>query len=97
MRRSSSVRSQGETTAIASGLAPGDLVVVDGADKLREGAKVELITRDAQAAPAARRAADAAADRPPGGGRQGGGRRTARATRTRRRLTRRDDRASALP
>ena len=42
---------QGEITAIASGVAPGDLVVVDGADKLREGAKVELITRDAQAAP----------------------------------------------
>ena len=43
---------QGETTAVTSGLAPGDLVVVDGADKLREGAKVELITRDAQNAPA---------------------------------------------
>ena len=42
---------QGETTAIASGIAPGDVVVVDGTDKLREGAKVELITRDAQAAP----------------------------------------------
>jgi len=40
---------QGETTAIASGLAAGDAVVVDGADKLREGAKVEMITRDAQA------------------------------------------------
>ena len=44
---------QGEVTAVASGLAPGDPVVVDGADKLREGAKVELITRDAQGAPAA--------------------------------------------
>ena len=40
---------QGEVTAIASGLAAGDTVVVDGADKLREGAKVEMITRDAQA------------------------------------------------
>jgi membrane fusion protein, multidrug efflux system len=59
---------QGETTAITSGLAPGDLVVVDGADKLREGAKVELITRDAQAAPApggARRGKGG--DRPPSG------------------------------
>ena len=48
---------QGETTSIASGLTPGVLVVVDGADKLREGAKVELITRDAQtpAAPAGAR------------------------------------------
>ena len=45
---------QGEVTSIASGLAPGARVVVDGTDKLREGAKVEVITRDAQAvAPAA--------------------------------------------
>ncbi len=35
---------QGEVTAIASGVSPGDMVVVDGADKLREGAKVELTT-----------------------------------------------------
>jgi membrane fusion protein, multidrug efflux system len=42
---------QGEITAIASGLVPGDVVVTDGADKLREGAKVELITRDAQTPP----------------------------------------------
>ncbi len=35
---------QGEVTAIASGIEPGAVVVVDGADKLREGAKVELIT-----------------------------------------------------
>jgi multidrug efflux system membrane fusion protein len=42
---------QGEITAIASGVAAGELVVVDGADKLREGAKVDVITRDAQAAP----------------------------------------------
>ena len=51
---------QGETTAITAGLAPGDMVVIDGADKLREGARVELITRDAQTPPAA------------GGGRRGG-------------------------
>jgi membrane fusion protein, multidrug efflux system len=37
---------QGDDTAIDTGLAPGELVVVDGADKLREGAKVELTTRD---------------------------------------------------
>lgn len=42
---------QGETTAITSGISPGDVVVVDGTDKLREGAKVELVTREAQAAP----------------------------------------------
>jgi multidrug efflux system membrane fusion protein len=50
---------QGEITAIASGIAPGDVVVIDGADKLREGAKVELITRDTPTAPA------------PGSGRRG--------------------------
>jgi membrane fusion protein, multidrug efflux system len=44
---------QGEITAAESGIAPGATVVVDGADKLREGAKVELITRDARAAPPA--------------------------------------------
>jgi membrane fusion protein, multidrug efflux system len=43
---------QGEVTAISSGLNAGELVVVDGTDKLREGAKVELITREAQAVPA---------------------------------------------
>jgi multidrug efflux system membrane fusion protein len=32
---------QGEVTAIASGLAPGDVVGAIGADKLREGAKVD--------------------------------------------------------
>jgi membrane fusion protein, multidrug efflux system len=43
---------QGETTAIDSGIAPGDLVVVDGTDKLREGAKVELITPEQRNPPA---------------------------------------------
>jgi membrane fusion protein, multidrug efflux system len=69
---------QGEITAIASGLAPGDVVVVDGADKLREGAKVELITRDAQTGPAkgAGRKGAGRGDRTPGSGKgpsQGGG------------------------
>ncbi|MDA8232579.1 MAG: MdtA/MuxA family multidrug efflux RND transporter periplasmic adaptor subunit [Magnetospirillum sp.] len=32
----------GERVAVTAGLAPGDRVVVDGADKLREGAKVTL-------------------------------------------------------
>ncbi len=39
---------QGEVTAIDSGVAPGEMLVVDGADKLREGSKVELVTREAQ-------------------------------------------------
>ena len=70
---------QGETTAIASGVAPGDVVVVDGTDKLREGATVELITRDAQAAPApgaskrGPRGDRPPGDRPPGSGPPGGG------------------------
>ncbi len=60
---------QGELTAIASGLAPGLQVVVDGADKLREGAKVELITRDAQVTPGAPVAGRAPrGDRPSGSG-----------------------------
>jgi len=37
---------QGERVAIEEGLAPGTLVVVDGTDRLREGATVELVVRD---------------------------------------------------
>ena len=40
---------QGDNVSIDSGLAPGEQVVVDGADKLREGAKVEPIGKDAPA------------------------------------------------
>jgi multidrug efflux system membrane fusion protein len=42
---------EGENTAIDSGVTPGELVVVDGTDRLREGAQVELATRGAGAAP----------------------------------------------
>ncbi len=42
--------SEGEHVAVLSGLNPGDRVVVDGADKLRDGAKVSL--RDASGAAA---------------------------------------------
>ena len=41
---------EGENTAIESGIAPGERVVVDGVDRLREGAKVELATRGGEAA-----------------------------------------------
>ncbi|MBI4291570.1 MAG: MdtA/MuxA family multidrug efflux RND transporter periplasmic adaptor subunit [Betaproteobacteria bacterium] len=41
---------QGEAVAIESGLQAGELVVVDGADKLREGAKVDLGGAQAPAA-----------------------------------------------
>ncbi len=37
---------QGEMIAIEQGIKPGTLVVVDGADKLREGGVVELVVRD---------------------------------------------------
>jgi membrane fusion protein, multidrug efflux system len=44
---------EGETTVIESGVAPGERVVTDGADKLREGARIEPITAEQRAAPAA--------------------------------------------
>lgn len=40
---------EGEFAAVESGLTPGEQVVVDGTDKLREGAKVEPISKDAAA------------------------------------------------
>ncbi len=39
--------SEGDQVAVTEGLVPGELVVVDGTDKLREGAKVEVGGRDA--------------------------------------------------
>jgi multidrug efflux system membrane fusion protein len=42
---------EGDNVAVESGLAPGDRVVVDGGDKLREGAKVEVIVRENLDAP----------------------------------------------
>jgi membrane fusion protein, multidrug efflux system len=51
--------SQNDMAAVDSGVAPGEMVVVDGADKLREGAPVELISKDAAA--------------PKNGGQSGGG------------------------
>ena len=38
---------EGLNTAIEDGLAPGDVVVVEGHDKLRDGAKVEVASRGA--------------------------------------------------
>lgn len=40
---------QGDDTEITSGLKAGELIVVDGADKLREGAKVDVAMKDGQA------------------------------------------------
>ena len=39
---------QGDETEITSGLKSGDVIVVDGADKLREGAKVDVAMKDGQ-------------------------------------------------
>jgi multidrug efflux system membrane fusion protein len=61
---------QGETTVVTSGLRPGAMVVVDGADKLREGAKVELTTREGQAVAPPKQAGPRG---PRGGGGKGGG------------------------
>jgi multidrug efflux system membrane fusion protein len=51
---------QGDNVSIEAGLAPGEQVVVDGADKLREGAKVEPTSKYATPSGG-------------GGGRKGGG------------------------
>jgi membrane fusion protein, multidrug efflux system len=75
----------GERIAVSAGLSPGDRVVIDGADKLRSGAKV--MVRDSAPATAAAASAAPASAAPardgappaaaPGGGppRQGGSRR----------------------
>jgi multidrug efflux system membrane fusion protein len=46
--------SEGGVTAVNSGIAAGDRVVVDGTDRLREGVKVTPTTREAAQAAAAR-------------------------------------------
>ncbi|HLN24066.1 MAG TPA: MdtA/MuxA family multidrug efflux RND transporter periplasmic adaptor subunit [Patescibacteria group bacterium] len=55
----------GEKVAILSGLDVGDMVVVDGADKLREGSQVTLPTAPAKDASRDPAAAPAAADAKP--------------------------------
>jgi membrane fusion protein, multidrug efflux system len=72
---------QGERVAVTAGLSPGDKIVVDGADKLREGAKIVLRQESGAAAPAAAApasaappAAAAAPATPQRPARQGGGR-----------------------
>ena len=57
----------GDIVAIEKGLAPGDQVVIDGADKLRDGAKVEVAT------PGAREAGRKGPRGPGGGGTAAGG------------------------
>ncbi|MDR3481387.1 MAG: MdtA/MuxA family multidrug efflux RND transporter periplasmic adaptor subunit [Burkholderiaceae bacterium] len=38
---------EGDNTSIDDGLKPGEMVVIDGADKLRDGLKVEVAAKDA--------------------------------------------------
>ena len=67
---------QGELVSIESGLTPGETVVVDGADKLREGAKVDVTGRDAapgKGNPRQGGGAGQGSDRRKGGGGQGAG------------------------
>jgi multidrug efflux system membrane fusion protein len=51
----------GDNVEVRSGLAPGDRIVIDGADKLRDGAKINIRTEAGAGTPPA-----------PGGGKAGG-------------------------
>jgi multidrug efflux system membrane fusion protein len=55
---------EGDSLSVESGLAPGELVVVEGSDRLRDGAKVEIPERGSSARP-----------EDGGGAKKGGGRR----------------------
>ncbi len=56
---------EGETVAVTKGLTPGEIVVVVGGDKLREGTKVEIITNEPPGVPAQEKRT------PPDGSRRG--------------------------
>jgi multidrug efflux system membrane fusion protein len=56
----------GDRVEVVSGLAPGDRIVIDGADKLRDGAKINLRAEPAAAAPDGSAPAAAAPDNPGG-------------------------------
>jgi multidrug efflux system membrane fusion protein len=57
--------SSGERVAVRSGLSPGDRVVIDGADRLRNGAKVAIRDGPAGVAAAALSSPPSAAAAPP--------------------------------
>jgi multidrug efflux system membrane fusion protein len=63
---------EGENAVIESGIAPGEVVVVDGTDRLREGAKVETVDRNAAGVAAADNA-NRSQRQGNGGGRKGVG------------------------
>ena len=56
LRKVSVGMAEGDNVSIESGLAPGERVVVEGSDRLRDGAKVEIPDRAAGAAPGERKA-----------------------------------------
>jgi len=56
LRKVSVGAAEGDSLSIESGLAPGERVVVEGSDRLREGAKVEIPDRAAGAASGERKA-----------------------------------------
>jgi membrane fusion protein, multidrug efflux system len=67
---------QGDRVAIEEGIQPGTLVVVDGADRLREGATVELVVRDTSPPKEGgrrKRADKGGGDKAAGGDKAGGG------------------------
>lgn len=53
----------GINVAVEAGIAPGEKLVIDGMDKLRDGAKVEVITPESRAAAVAPRAPGAPGDK----------------------------------
>jgi multidrug efflux system membrane fusion protein len=61
----------GARIAIAEGLAPGEVVVVDGTDRLRDGARVEVGERPEFKPPIDGRAAKGARRKPPAGEEKG--------------------------
>ena len=67
---------EGETTEVLSGVEPGNMVVVDGADKLREGSKIELIDPAARAAQSTAPAKGGRRSDKSQGGQNGGGQRS---------------------
>ena len=62
---------EGENAVVDSGIAPGEVVVVDGTDRLREGAKVETVDRNVAGVAAADNTKRS--QRPPGAGSRKGG------------------------
>jgi membrane fusion protein, multidrug efflux system len=66
MRKVTLGPSDGQNTVIASGLAVGDTVVIDGTDRLSDGAKIKVAT------PPAQQASPASGARPPAGKTDGG-------------------------